>query len=102
MKTSIGTLYGAGLIAGGAVMGVVVSLGRVLGKSIAAINIGEQWGWGIRPPLWRLAALRCLSAAPASNGAQNHPNTDAASPLPLTHICRHYTIFDAMGWTEHS
>lgn len=46
-ELSPGTLYSAGLIAGGAVMGVIVSLGQGFWeKTFTALNIGAKWGLG--------------------------------------------------------
>lgn len=57
---SPGTLYSAGLIAGGAIMGVVISLGQGFAEKIfTALNIGGKWGLGAKAPApWGdLAAL---------------------------------------------
>lgn len=64
-----GTLYSAGLIAGGAVMGVVVSLGNGFWKkTFEALNLGEHWGLGEKAPApWgdiaavMMFALLCIS-----------------------------------------
>ncbi len=60
---SPGTLYAAGLIAGGAIMGVVISLGQGFTKEIfETLNIGAKWGLGEKAPApWGdLAALMML------------------------------------------
>ena len=64
-----GTLYSAGLIAGGAVMGVVVSLGQGFWeKTFEALNLGAKWGLGNKAPaLWGdLAALLMFALLCAS------------------------------------
>lgn len=57
---SPGTLYSAGLIAGGAVMGVIVSLGQGFWeKTFEALNLGARWDIGEKAaaPWGDLAAL---------------------------------------------
>lgn len=55
-----GTLYSAGLIAGGAVMGVIVSLGQGFwSKTFEAFDLGAKWGLGNKAaaPWGDIAAL---------------------------------------------